>query len=209
MLKRPNNKKTDSEVLNNWFSTFSQAFNSIKIGRVESVDYTNQTVNVSVLHKQRDYILPNKEVLRDYPLLQAVPFVVLGGGSSRITFPISKGDNCLLLFCDYEIDRWWDTGESLPANYERRHDISDAFALVGVHSLVDLIQSYSSNVKLQYSDSSYIEIGDSITLNNSQTTATGSVTATELHAGNGATGVFISGDGKTITVVDGIITEIS
>lgn len=185
-----------------------------------AVNYENQTVDVQILHKRRDNRDPRIEKLIDYPPLQQVPFVVLGGGNSRLTFPISIGDNCLLLFCDYEIDRWWDTGEPLPATYERRHNISDAFALIGVHSMADLIQGYSEYVRLQYSDSSYIEVGDSIEIHNEQTNVsgkldvagdiTGSSKATaELHSTHGATGTFTNAAGRTLTIVDGIITNIS
>lgn len=208
-LLHPDTKKSLTEVLQSWFSNFSDSFCSVKIGRITGVDYTNQTVNVQILGKMKDYKDPKVMKLRDYPLLQQVPFIVLGGGNSRLTFPISIGDNCLLLFCDYEIDRWWDTGEANPATYDRKHDISDAFALVGVHSMVDLIQGYSNYVRLQYSSSSGITIGEKIELQNAETEATGKFTATELHATTAATGTFRSADNKTITVKDGIITVIA
>lgn len=208
-----------AQALEAYFGSFSEALNCIKIGRIENVDFTNQTVDVQVLHKRVNMNL-NKRELKDYALLCQVPFIVLGGGSSNLTFPISKGDNCLLLFCDYEIDRWWDTGENLPANYERKHDISDAFAIVGVHSMVDLLQGYSQYVKLKYSDSSYVEVGESVDIHNEHTNVsgkldvtgdiTGSAKATaELHSTHGATGTFTNVGGVTLTIVDGIITNIS
>ena len=208
-----------AQALEAYFGSFSEALNCIKIGRIENVDFTNQTVDVQVLHKRVSMNL-NKRELKDYALLCQVPFIVLGGGSSNLTFPISKGDNCLLLFCDYEIDRWWDTGENLPANYERKHDISDAFAIVGVHSMVDLLQGYSQYVKLKYSDSSYIEIGESVDINNEQTNVSGKLAVTgditgsakataELHSTHGATGTFTNVGGVTLTIVDGIITNIA
>lgn len=218
-LLQPNSKKSMAQALDAWFSTFSESFNCVKIGKVENVNTANQTVDVQILHKRLD-INKNKRELKNYALLKQVPFIVLGGGSSNLTFPISKGDNCLLLFCDYEIDRWWDTGESLPANFERKHDISDAFAIVGVHSMVDLLQGYSQYVKLKYSDSSYIEVGESIDIHNEQTNVSGkldvagdiigSAKATaELHDNRQISGSFTTADGKTVTVVDGIITNIA
>jgi hypothetical protein len=155
----------------------------------------------------------NKRELKDYALLCQVPFIVLGGGSSNLTFPISKGDNCLLLFCDYEIDRWWDTGENLPANYERKHDISDAFAIVGVHSMVDLLQGYSRYVQLKYSDNSKIVIGNEITLDNAQVTATGDVNASgtitgaQLIAENGFSGVVTVGN-QLLSFANGILVSV-
>lgn len=207
------------QALEAWFSSFSESFNAVKIGKIENVDFTNQTVDVRILHKK---IIQNfqKRELRDYSLLKAVPFVILGGGDSSLTFPISVGDNCLLLFCDYEIDRWWDTGESLPATFERRHDISDAFALIGVHSMVDLLQGYSQYVQLKYSDSSSITVGSEIDITNEQTNVsgkldvtgdiTGSAKATaELHDSRQITGTFTTVDNKTVTVIDGVITNIA
>lgn len=219
-MLRPSSNKSLTDILRNWFSNFSEFFNCIKIGKITAVNFQNQTVSVQILHKRIDEAKLTKRELRDYPILQDVPFVVLGGGNSRLTFPISVGDNCLLLFNDYEIDRWWDTGESLPANFERKHDISDAFALVGVHSMADLIQGYSNYVRLQYSDNSSITVGEEIDISNSQTNIsgkldvvgdiTGSAKATaEIHSSNGASGSFVSADSKTITVVDGIITSIA
>lgn len=208
-----------SQALESWFGNFSESFNAIKIGKVQGVNFTNQTVDVQILHKRKQ-LKNNKLELRDYPLLKGVPFIVLSGGGSSLTFPISVGDNCLLLFCDYEIDRWWDTGENLPANFERRHDISDAFALIGVHSMVDLLQGYSQYVQLKYSDSSSVTIGESIDITNEQTNVsgkldvtgdiTGSAKATaELHDSRGVTGTFTTVDSKTITVTDGVITNIA
>lgn len=218
-LLQPNSKKSISQALESWFSNFSESFNAIKIGKVVGVNTSKQTVDVQILHKRAKMNFNTRE-LRDYSILKSVPFVVLCGGGSSLTFPISVGDNCLLLFCDYEIDRWWDTGESLPSTFERKHDISDAFALIGVHSMVDLLQGYSQYVQLKYSGSSNITVGETIDINNAQTNVsgkldvvgdiTGSAKATaELHDSRGVTGTFITADNKTITVTDGIIINIS
>lgn len=218
-MSQPNSKKTMAQALEMYFGSFSEALNCIKIGKIENVNFTNQTVDVQILHKRVNMNL-NKRELKDYALLKQVPFIVLGGGSSNLTFPIAKGDNCLLLFCDYEIDRWWDTGENLPANFERKHDISDAFAIVGVHSMVDLLKGYSQYVRLTYSDSSYVEIGESVDIHNEQTNVsgkldvtgdiTGSAKATaELHDNRQISGTFTTVDNKTITVADGVITAIT
>ena len=219
MLK-PNTSKSMSEVLSHWFEVFSDSLNSIKVGKITSVDLSKQTVDVQILHKRINENNITRRELRDYPLLVGVPFVVLGGGGSYLTFPISVGDNCLLMFCDFEIDRWWDSGEAQPSNFERRHDISDAFAIVGVHSLADLIKGYSQYVELKYSDSSKITIGESIDLTNEQTNVSGKLDVTdditgqakataELHDIRLANGSFATADQKVVTVVDGIIVSIS
>lgn len=212
-MLEPNSNKTMAQAFDSWFKNFSESFNSIKIGKIVSVNTSKQTVDVQVLHKRIDKSNFTKKELLEYPVLQAVPFVVLGGGTSSLTFPISVGDNCLLLFCDYEIDRWWDSGEAQPSTYQRRHDISDAFALIGVHSMVDLLQGYSNYVQLKYSDKSKITIGNEITLDNEQVTATGdvnavgTVTGAALIAQNGYSGVIPVGS-KLLSFANGILISV-
>ena len=237
MLK-PNSKKSLTDVLIGWFDSFSNSINCVKIGRITGVNTSNQTVDVQILHKRVNEKNLTKRELRDYPLLKSVPFVVLGGGATYISFPISVGDNCLLFFNDYEIDRWWETGENLPANFERKHDISDAFAIVGVHSIKDLIQGYSAYVHLKYSANSSITVGENIDITNAQTnvsdklsvgddatfsknvsiskdlTVSGDITGekkatAELHDNRLISGSFRTADNKTVTVLDGIIIGIS
>lgn len=211
-LSQPNSRKTLAQALEAHFGSFSESFNCVKIGRIENVDTANQTVDVQILHKRVNMKFKTRE-LKDYALLKQVPFVVIGGGQSNLTFPIAKGDNCLLLFCDYEIDRWWDTGESLPSNFERKHDISDAFAIVGIHSMVDLLQGYSRYVQLKYSDNSKIVVGNEITLNNAQVTATGdmnasgTITGAQLIAGNGFSGVVTVGN-QLLSFANGILISV-
>ena len=212
MLK-PNSKKSLSDALSTWFASFSDSFNSIKVGKVLNVNYQNQTVDVQILHKRVKEDTYTERVLREYPPLLQVPFIVLGGGSSSLTFPISVGDNCLLLFCDFEIDRWWESGEAQPSNYDRKHDISDAFAIIGIHSMVDLLQGYSRYVQLKYSDNSKIIVGNEITLNNAQVTATGDVnasgtiTGSQLIAENGFSGVITVGN-QLLSFANGILISV-
>lgn len=212
-LLKPNTSKSMSEVLSHWFEVFSDSFNSIKVGKITAVDLSKQTVDVQILHKRVNENNLTRRELRDYPVLLGVPFVVLGGGASHLTFPISVGDNCLLMFCDFEIDRWWDSGEAQPSNFERRHDISDAFAIVGVHSLVDLIQGYSQYVELKYSDSSKITVGNNIELDNQDVNATGNVTANgiitgqQLIAENGYSGVVPVGT-LLLSFANGILISV-
>ena len=212
-LLKPNTSKSMSEVLSHWFEVFSDSFNSIKVGKITAVDLSKQTVDVQILHKRVNENNLTRRELRDYPVLLGVPFVVLGGGVSHLTFPISVGDNCLLMFCDFEIDRWWDSGEAQPSNFERRHDISDAFAIIGVHSMVDLLQGYSQYVQLKYSNDSKITVGNNIELDNQEVNATGNVTANgiitgqQLIAENGYSGVVPVGP-LLLSFANGILISV-
>lgn len=216
-----NTEKSLTELLDYCFSSFSNALNCIKIGEIVSFDKTKQTASIRILHKQKDdYYYINSKLI-EYPLLQEVPCVIMGGGSSYITHPISSGDQCVLLFSDYMIDYWQNTGEARQSDINRKHDISDAIAIVGLKALPKAIQTYSDFLNLHYSDNSSIIIGDTIEVNNQtinlngntnvtgNANVTGVVTAQTINATSAATGTFRSSDNKTITVTNGIVTAIS
>ena len=60
------------------------------------------------------------------PVLSGVPVFLPSAG-----FVPAPGDPCLLIFCDFCIDGFLDTGQPVIPPSPRMHDLSDAFALVG------------------------------------------------------------------------------
>jgi len=111
------------------------ATNCAQVGTIESYNSTNNTASVSINIKRR---LVNDEIV-DYPVLADLPVFILSGGGASITLPISKGDTCLVIFNDRNIDSWWYTGVSTAPDNNRCHSISDGIALVGIRSLPDAI----------------------------------------------------------------------
>jgi hypothetical protein len=97
------------------------------IGKIESVDLAKNTVSVSSAFKKR---MSNGEEL-DYPLFVDVPLFVPSGGGAFFFIPPKKGDWCLLMFCDRNIDTWWYSGEVRAPNTPRAHSLSDGLAIVG------------------------------------------------------------------------------
>jgi len=82
----------------------------------------------------------------DLPLLEDVPVFFLTGGGWSVTAPIVEGDECILLFADSAIDIWLQNGGT--ANNpitQRRHDLSDAFAICGLRSTPRGLASYSQS----------------------------------------------------------------
>ena len=59
------------------------------------------------------------------PLLKAVPVFLCG----RETEPVA-GDRCLVIFLDFCMDGFMDSGEACVPDSPRMHDLSDAVALV-------------------------------------------------------------------------------
>lgn len=208
-----NDNKTFSQFAEAIMDTISTTMNCIKIGRIVSFDKTDQTASIQILHRQdKNYDLNLSEEV-DYPVLGKVPVVVLQGGSSHITFPINAGDQCLVLFCDYMIDNWWLSGDVSTSDFPRRHNLSDAIAIVGLNALPRAIQDYSDYLHLQYNENSSIVIGDTIKLNNAIVETSGNldvdgvVTAKSVQPADGYSGVVYTGT-QVLTFANGILVSI-
>ena len=120
-----------------------RSLNSVKIGKIFSFDQVKKTAQIQLLFKRS---LTDKTV--SYPVLVDCPVFTLQGGGGSLRMPIKKGDPCLVLFADRNIDNWYSAGaEAAPAN-SRCHDIADGIALVGLNSLADSMANYDDNVNL-------------------------------------------------------------
>jgi hypothetical protein len=93
-------------------------------------------------------------------LIVDIPVVFPAGGGFTLTFPVKRGDECLLVFSSRCIDAWWVSGKISQQAELRMHDISDGFAFVGVRSIPRMIPNISTNsVQLRSDDSeTYVEI---------------------------------------------------
>lgn len=119
------------------------------LATIQSFDVTTQTAQVTINYKKTFFKTdPNSNeyssYLVDYPLISDVPVVILGGGTVRITFPIAKGDQCILLFNDRDIDNWYN-GSTTSANATPRlHAFTDCVALIGPNNLSTVISDYDA-----------------------------------------------------------------
>jgi hypothetical protein len=69
----------------------------------------------------------------DIPVIVNVPVIFPAGGGMRITFPVRTGDTVWLMFSDRSLDAWLSAGgDTAPADL-RRHHLSDAVAIPGLH----------------------------------------------------------------------------
>jgi hypothetical protein len=145
------------------------------------------TIMVPVYNKK------SKAVYTEIPVLRDVPLCFPGGGGFSLTFPVTVGDECLVVFASRAIDAWWAYGGVLPQADTRVHDLSDGFAFVGVKSKPHVIPSISTSaVQLRSNDgSTYLEV------------AVGSV-----NVSTGASGTFTAASGQVVTVQNGIVTNI-
>lgn len=133
-----NKKQTDlelSDVLDAWKKSIFLELNCHAIATVQSFNSSLQTVTATINYN-RTYYQENGSgqmvpVQVPYPVLVDCPVIILGGGSASLTFPISPGDECLILFNDRDIDNWWAGASTGPVATGRLHSFSDGLALVG------------------------------------------------------------------------------
>lgn len=91
--------------------------------------------------------------------LKDVPVEFPSGGGFSMTFPIAKGDECMVNFTSRNIDGWWAKGGVQPPMHPRMHDLSDAVCRVGVRSKGRSVNAKPGVVQLRADDgSTYVEI---------------------------------------------------
>lgn len=110
-------------------------------GTIESFDSASQTASVRLGLRER-ISLDGAEEEMEIPVLPDVPVFFPGGCGYDLTYPVLPGMDCLVVFADCCIDAWWETGTVSSQTEQRRHDLSDGFALVGFRALPRTAQSY-------------------------------------------------------------------
>lgn len=183
-MSRQNPPPTLSDVLDLKIRQVMTMMNCVAVGTIQSFDAASQTATINMNYKRiiKDAIpsndgLTSQDKIVSYPLLVKCPCVVMNGGGAALTFPITAGDTCLILFCDRAIDTWFSSGNTdKPPALDRLHDLSDAVAIVGIRSSANPIASYdSAKLKILFG-SGYITIDSSgnIAINGGTISITGS-----------------------------------
>ncbi len=117
-----------------------------------------QTVTVQVAIQERVRTAKGPAWV-DIPPIIMVPVLLPRGGGFAATFPLKKGDEGLLIFCDTCFDFWWLNGQSNSAtgtqrqNEVRRHYIHDCGFYPGMSSQPNVLANYStSSMQLRSDD---------------------------------------------------------
>ena len=144
----------------NWIQTLdgvckktAYELNCVRIGIVQTFYPEDLTADVLIANKKT--VKLNKDgtqVTADYPLIRAKvvycnPFE---------TFPISEGDECVMMFSDREIESWFINGGVNPEGYPRMHEKTDAVAIFGIRSLPKMISILTDALHLFYGASEII-----------------------------------------------------
>lgn len=105
-----------------------------------------------------------------FPIITGVPviFPCGMGGEVSITWPIQKGDNCLLIFAESQIDEWLLNIESDDISDVRRFDLTDAICIPGLcKSGYKSLKSNPKHLTIKYKDN-FIKMGDKIEITSGQ-----------------------------------------
>jgi Phage protein Gp138 N-terminal domain len=145
-------------------------------------------VQVAILMQSRD---KNNE-WTDITPSPTIPKAVVqfpGNKDYIFTFPLTKGDEGLLVFADRCIDAWWQNGGVRSQMDIRQHDLTDAIFIPGIRSLGNVpaningsaaeFRTFSGNTKIAFSDAAGIVLTGNVSV-------TGALTATQnITAGQG------------------------
>lgn len=165
----PTAKKTVAPSLNDLLDILKREIfkdlNAVRVGIIQSFDAggENDTANVTVKIAQQQVTsikLDGTRTIAEYPILLKVPIYFPAGGGFTLTFPIKKGDECLILFNDRAIDGWVINGAGQIPTSDRLHDLSDGIALVGMRSNQRALSNISTSTTQLRSDDggTYVEV---------------------------------------------------
>lgn len=219
------NTPTFTSTLANALQSFGLLLMCCRVGIVQAFYPDDLTADVLISNQKTEGLnADGSQVTREWAPIRAKVCYC----SPYDTFPVNKGDECLLLFADREIESWFINGNTNPVKHSRMHDETDCLAVFGLRSLPNMIQILEDARHIFYGGSD-IQLGTADIISNTQnfavnasrmnitaavnitgnTVQTGSITADGLSDTTAASGSFLSHDNKTITVTNGIITGIS
>ncbi len=97
---------------------------------ITGVDLSAQTVSCQPAIKGAQTSKDGSVSSISMPMLVDVPIVWPRAGGYAVTFPVSAGDECLVVFASRCIDGWWQSGGEQEPAEKRMHDLSDGFAIL-------------------------------------------------------------------------------
>lgn len=222
-----------SDILREFKKDIGFNYNAVQIGIIESFNSEKQTATIRIAIKKIIEENPDgTKILKEHPLIMECPVMTLFGGGSFMNMPIAEGDNCIVLFCDREIDEWLYGGGVQAPQSPRMHDISDAIAIVGIRHYQNSIADFLANgIRISFAADSRIDLKeggiDSIAAlfkHTGNMRVTGSLTVDGKMYGSGGGALLVdsdftqttgkvlrAGNGATgtfnvVTVLNGIVT---
>lgn len=108
---------------------------NVSFPAIVNVVNENGTVDVQPAIRERVVAEDNTINYLQLPIIPNVPVCFPSAGGFSFTMPISEGDECLVIIADQSFDNWWLNGGIQNPIEQRRHDLTDAFAIFGIRSI--------------------------------------------------------------------------
>lgn len=160
-------------VLDRFEAYLLRKLNCVKLGKIKIFYADKQTADIQI---------------DDYPLISGVPVSFICGANFSIQVPVEEGDDCIVLFCDGDLDNWVEGKGYVPAFSQDRHGLNGAVALLGIKNILTKVDNYiTSGVRIQYKGSE-IELNDSGITINGNVTVNGTIKSSGEITGTGTKG---------------------
>lgn len=145
-----------ADVIDNLIKTIFQNLNCVKIGKIVKFYPEDKTADVQIINKIRDI----NNNLKDVTILSKC--LVVG---NRVTLPIEEGEDVLILFNDYDLNAYFETGQLQEPYSARKHSLSDGIIICGLNSLINAINYDNTAICLNYPQ---IKINGNLEVNGNQ-----------------------------------------
>lgn len=121
------------DVIKSVVASMLSHVNTCLPGRIEAYEHTEQRADVKPLVSKR---FSDGSVL-ELPVITDVPVVWPRTSQGGITFPLQRGDGCLLVFAQRSLDVWSSEGGVVDPRDTRKFDLTDAIAIPGLYPFKD------------------------------------------------------------------------
>jgi hypothetical protein len=105
--------------------------------------------------------------VQSMPTISNVPVVMPRTTTAGLNIPVNVGDSVLLVFSERSLERWLSNGGEVEPGFDRKFDLTDAIAIVGLYSFNTQIADeegaaflYNQKGKIKIDKSSKIAIGN-------------------------------------------------
>lgn len=163
-MKNSGPGNTLSEAIENVCLAILGQVNTCLPGEINNYDVATSKAEVKPLIKKK---FLDGDVL-DLPVITNVPVVLPRSARGGLTFPLERGDGCLIVFSQRSMERWLATGVDSEPGDTRKFDLNDAICIPGLFSFqTENIASNNSDIELKLGSSGItikangdIEIGE-------------------------------------------------
>ena len=119
-----------AQIVEALYEKFSKTMRVAMPALIEEYDFETQKASVKIDIKE----LFQNGNSQEYPVISEVPVIFPMSGGASFTMPVVRGDTCMLIFADRDIEKWLLGARNEPVNSRRAHHLSDAIAIMGLKS---------------------------------------------------------------------------